>query len=71
MKLVNFLKMEKTLVKGFFFLIMNIRGSKNSNGAKINADFYGKKIPKESSHCTFVSVIVIDCVCKINKDSYP
>ena len=50
---------------------MNIRGSKNSNGVKINVDFYGKKIPKESSHCTFMSVVVIDCVCKINKDSYP
>ena len=46
---------------------MEIRSYKG----KIKANLYDKKIPKESSQCIYLSVILIDSVYKKDKNYYP
>ena len=38
---------------------------------KINANFHNNIMPKEGSHCVYLSVILIDSVFKMVKSYYP
>ena len=40
-------------------------------GDKINANFQGKKIPKESGSYKCLSLIMLDSVIRVNKRYYP
>ena len=42
-----------------------------SNNGKINTDFHDKNIPKQDSHFVYISIIVIESVCKITNNFYP
>lgn len=42
-----------------------------SNDGKINTDFHDKNIPKQDSHFVYISIIVIESVCKITNNFYP
>ena len=41
-----------------------------SYGDKINTNFHENRIPKESSHCVCLSVILTDSVFKTDKNHY-
>ena len=43
---------------------------KSSEG-KLSTNFYNDGIPKEVSHCIYLSVILIDSTFKIDKNYYP
>ena len=43
---------------------------KSSNG-KINTNFHSNKIPKEGSQFVWLSVILIDSICRTGKNYYP
>ena len=44
---------------------------KKSYQGKVNKIFYNDKMPKEGSHCVFLSVVLIDFVFKKGKNYYP
>ena len=48
-----------------------IKTKANSYGDKVNRNFQGKKIPKENTSYKFYSLIMLDCVIKVNKKNYP
>ena len=41
------------------------------NGDKVNTNLQGKKIPKENTSYKCLSLIILDCVIKVNKKYYP
>ena len=43
----------------------------NSYGDNINANFQGKRIPKEDASYNFLSLIILDSVIRISKKYYP
>ena len=40
-------------------------------GHRVNTNFQGKKVPKESAPYKFLSLIVLDSVTRVNKKYYP
>ena len=40
-------------------------------GDKVNTNLQGKKIPKENASYKCLSLIILDCVIKVNKKYYP
>ena len=47
---------------------MYLKTKIKSYEAKINTSFYNNKMPKEGSHCIWLSVILIDFVFRIGKN---
>ena len=48
-----------------------IKRKMKSYGDKVNTNFQGNKIPKESASCKCLSLIMLDPVIKANKRYYP
>ena len=40
-------------------------------GGRVNANFQGKKVPKENALCKYLSLIILDSVIRVNKKYYP
>ena len=60
-------KVNNSIKKGFHSEPIN---NKNNEG-KINTNFHGGKMPKESFQCIWLSVILIDSVFRTGKNYYP
>ena len=48
-----------------------LKTKRKSYKGKINANFHHYRMPKQGSHCIFLSVTLIDPVFKMGKNYYP
>ena len=48
-----------------------IKAKIKSYGDKVNANFQGKKIPKENASCKCLSLVMLDSVIRVSKKYFP